>query len=80
VLEALDIPYAATMGDDQIRAKIVEHRLGHAVVMLKSVLGEDHPAPDTAWAITYLRARLADHPAVGYKTWEQRMAELDGGR
>ncbi len=24
----------------------------------------------------YLRARLAEHPATGYKTWAERMAEL----
>jgi hypothetical protein len=46
VREALAIPHAATVGDDEIRAKILEQRLGHVVVMLGSVLDDDragHP-------------------------------------
>jgi hypothetical protein len=77
VLEALDIPHAATVGDDEIRAKILEHRLGHTVVMLKSVLREEHPTPDIPWSVAYLRTRLAEHPAPGYKTWAARVAELE---
>ena len=76
-LEALDIPFAATVGDDEIRMKILEHRLGYTVVMLKSILREEYPTPDAAWSIEYLRDRLAEHPAVGYKTWDERVAELD---
>lgn len=51
--------------------------LGRAVVMLQSILDGDHPIPDAAWSVAYLRARLAEHPATGYKTWDERMAELD---
>ena len=76
VLQDLDISHAATVGDDAKRAKILEHRLGHAVVMLKGVLGEDATV-DVPWSVEYLRARLAEHPAEGYRTWQEAMAELD---
>ena len=83
VLEAVDIPHAATVGDQKTRDQILVERAGHTVVMLRSILCDEHP-PDIPWSVAYLRARLAEHPAVGYKTWEQRMAELDamkaGGR
>src|ERR1039458_2597656 len=79
IRETLDIPYAATVGDDEIRAKILDQRLGHVVAMLGDILGDD-PAPDVPWAVAYLRARLAEPPAEGYKTWDERMAELDAAR
>src|SRR5438093_9010023 len=60
VLEALDIPHAATVGDDETRTRILLERVGHTVVMLNSILLAEHPAPDAAWAIAYLRARLAE--------------------
>ena len=41
VREALDIPHAATVGDDETRAKILDERLGHTVVMLQGILGRD---------------------------------------
>jgi len=75
VLEALGIPYAATVGDDEIRAKILDERTGHAVVMLRGILGED-ATRDIPWSVAYLRERLAEHPATGYKTWDERIAEL----
>jgi hypothetical protein len=30
--------------------------------------------------VAYLRARLAEHPAQGYKTWDERTAELEAAR
>ena len=80
VLEALDIPHAATVGDDENRAKIMEHRVDHTVVMLNSILHEEHPAPDVAWSVAYLRARLAEYPATGYTTCAERVAELDAAK
>jgi hypothetical protein len=80
VLEALDIPHAATMGDQETRNKILLERAGHAVVMLRSVLDGEHPAPDAPWSVAYLRERLAEHPAANYKTWGERAAELDAAR
>lgn len=72
ILEALDIPYAACVGDDEIRAKILDERLGHTLVMLRDWLDPDHPgyADDhhRAWSLGYLREKLARHPATGYRT------------
>ena len=80
VLEALDIPHAATVGDEERRTAILVERAGHAVVMLRAILHEQHPAPDIAWSVAYLRDRLAEHPSVGYKTCEARLAELDAAK
>jgi hypothetical protein len=35
---------------------------------------------DVPWSVAYLRARLAEHPAEGYKTWDERMVELDAAK
>lgn len=78
VLEALDIPNAATVGGQEIRDKILVERAGHARLMLQTVLGQD--THDPQWAMAYLRERLAEHPATGYKTWDERMAELDAAK
>lgn len=71
--EAIDIPYPATVGDGRKRDEILGERVMHAVLMLRSVLAGDtgHVARDTA----YLRERLAEHPAKGYRTWDQAVAE-----
>ena len=79
VLEALDIPNAATVGDQEIRDAILVERVGHAVVMLRGILREE-AADDIGWAVDYLRTRLARHPASGYRTWDERMAELDAAK
>ena len=80
VLEALDIPHAATVGHEEIRNRVLLERVGHTVVMLSAILDGEHPAPGVPWSVAYLRARLAEHPAQGYKTWDERMAELDAAK
>jgi hypothetical protein len=47
--------------------------------MLDSVLREEGRG-DVAWHAAYLRERLAERQAEGYKTWDDRMAELDRAR
>jgi len=79
VREALDIPHAATVGDDVTRARILDQRLGHTVVMLQGILGRDADV-DIPWSIGYLRARLAKHPAEGYKTWPEAVAEMEAAK
>jgi hypothetical protein len=79
VRDALVIPYAATVGGEEIRDQILIHRLRHAVVFLERILDEDHPVPDLAWSIAYLRERLAEHPPVGYVTGEQAHQALARG-
>ena len=78
VLEALDIPHAATAGEQEVRDRIFMERAGHAVVMLQGILGGDTYGP--AWSVGYLRERLAEHLAPAYKTWAERMAELDAAK
>lgn len=75
VREALDVPHAATVGDQEIRDKILVERAGHALVMLQGILGGD--TSDPAWSVAYLREQLAKHPATGYRTWAERVAELE---
>jgi hypothetical protein len=79
VLEALDIPHAGTVGGQEVRDRILVERAGHAAVFLRGIFGED-PVTDLPWSIGYLRDRLAEHPAEAYKTWQQRMAELDAAK
>ena len=69
----------SSWGAQKIRDKILLERVGHAAVMLRGILGED-AHPDIPWSVAYLRARLAEHPAEGYKTWAERVAELERGR
>jgi hypothetical protein len=74
VREALDIPHAATVGDEETRTAILLERVRHTVVMLGSVLRED--PVHLPWHVAYLRDRLAEHPDTGYRTWDEAMADL----
>ena len=79
IREALNTPNGATVGDQQTRDAILLERAGHASVMLRGILGED-ATPDISRSVAYLRARLAEHPAEGYRTWNERMAEMDAAK
>jgi hypothetical protein len=79
VVEALSVPHAAAVGDDETRTKILLDRLGHMVVMLQGVLGENATV-DLPWSVAYLRGRLAERPAAGYRTWDEAMADLDAAK
>jgi hypothetical protein len=78
-LEALDIPCAATVGDGETRAVILAERADHAVAILRGILGED-ATTDVSWSVADLRSRLAQHPATGYRTWDEAMAGLDAAK
>ncbi|MEU8891155.1 hypothetical protein [Streptomyces sp. NPDC048442] len=67
VLEALDIPHPATVGDSEQHARVLADRAMHTVIALRAVL--DDPAPDVAWTTVYLREQLATVPPVGYRTY-----------
>jgi hypothetical protein len=77
VLEALDLPFAATVGHDETRQKLLTDRAMHAVIALRSVLGDDSTFADLA--VRHLRDRLTEHPAAGYVTTEQARARLAQG-
>lgn len=79
VREALDIPHAATVGDDETRAKILDERLGHTVAMLVGILDRD-PVRDIPWSVGYLREQLAKHPAEGYRTWDEAVAAMKASK
>lgn len=73
VLDAIDIPYGATAGDEEIRDEILGHRLMQLVVSLRTL--RDDPGRDAAWTLGYLREKLAEHPATGYRTWAEARQE-----
>lgn len=78
VREAIAIPHAATVGDQEVRDRLLVERAGHAKVMLDSIL--DCPWSDAMWDVQYLREILANFPVQGYKTWDERVAELNAIR
>jgi hypothetical protein len=77
VREAIDIPHAATLGDEARRAHVLAARVMRAVICLEALTGK-HADREVAGEVAYLRERLAEHPAEGYKTWDQAVAELRG--
>jgi hypothetical protein len=77
VLEALDIPHPATVGDGEVHDRILGDRVRHTVVFLRALLAdltEDFDRPE--WGLKYFREKLAEHPATGYRTWDEAVAEL----
>lgn len=68
VLDALDIPSPATVGDSEVHDRILLDRVMHAKVALEGVLQR---GDDPGWSADYLRARLAEKPPTGYRHWGQ---------
>ncbi|MGV9242179.1 hypothetical protein [Streptomyces sp. NPDC003710] len=66
LLEAIAIPYPATVGDGEVYSRVLEDRVMHARVALQGVLER---GDDPEWTANYLRERLAEKPATGYRTW-----------
>lgn len=66
VLEALDIPSPATVGDSEAHDRILSDRVMDARVALEGVM---HRGDEPGWSADYLRARLAEKPATGYRVW-----------
>lgn len=71
IREGIDIPHAATMGDEQTRDQILRRRIMHVSVALEVSLAQGAGVNRVTWSTAYLRERLADHPPVGYVTSEQ---------
>jgi hypothetical protein len=69
VLEALDIPHPATIGDTEAHDRTLNDRAMHTVIALQRVLEEDRDPLGVEWTTTYLRERLAEHPPTGYRAW-----------
>jgi hypothetical protein len=66
ILEALDIPSPATVGDGEVHDRILLNRVTDAKVALEGVLRR---GDDPGWSADYLRGRLAEKPADGYRAW-----------
>ncbi|MBT2391659.1 hypothetical protein J7E87_20025 [Streptomyces sp. ISL-1] len=79
VLEALDIPHPATIGDSEVHHRILADRAMHAVIALRSALG-NRALLDIEWTTEYLREQLVKHPATGYVTSDQTHAALAEGK
>ncbi|WJD99748.1 hypothetical protein [Streptomyces antimycoticus] len=68
VLEALDIPYPATVGDSEAHARVLTDRAMHAVIALHDILDEGVARHlGIEWTTAHLRKRLAEHPPTGYR-------------
>lgn len=78
VLEALDIPYAATVAHEKTRTRILADRVMSTVVVLRGMVTRERPA-DLPGDLEYLREQLAAYPAEGYVTDEQARARCDAG-
>lgn len=66
VLEAIDLPHPATVGDAETYRQILDRRAALAVTVARAALAE---APDSiGWNADYLRRKLAEYPATGYST------------
>ncbi|MET8803581.1 hypothetical protein [Streptomyces sp. NPDC004546] len=78
VLEAIDLPYPATVGWQEAHDKILNERVMHAKLTLRSVL--DNSSLGMDWDANYLREKLAQHPVQGYVTNEQASAALAEGK
>ena len=81
VLEALDIPHAASKGNGEIRAEILAERLLYTVVSLRSLAEGNfaHTAAPVAECMGWLREHLAEHPPTGYVTYEQAQERIKAG-
>lgn len=73
VLEAIDIPAPATVGDTAAHHALLADRALDAVVALQCVL---RARGDCAgWSADYLRARLAEKPPTTYRHWGEARTE-----
>ena len=73
VREAIDIPHPATVGDGERHGEVLARRAIVAVVLLQAAL--DGEAGSMAASAAWCREELAKHPATGYRTWNEAVAE-----
>jgi hypothetical protein len=76
LLEAIDIPSPATVGDSEAFSRLLEDRVLDAVVALHGALSDPVGGVDgMAWNTAYLRKQLAKKPPTTYRHFRA----LDGG-
>lgn len=73
VLEAIDIPFPATGADLDKFYALLDERTRLAVLTARGALAED-PA-DIAWNADYLRRKLTEHPATGYRPYNNEVSQ-----
>lgn len=73
VLEALTMPSPASLADRDVHDRILADRVVYVRIVLESALKN---ADDVDWAARYLRGRLAERPATGYRAVGE---SLEGG-
>ena len=78
VLDALDIPHAASAAHDEIRSRILHERVMHLVVILHNILRWNRVA-DLPADLAHLRSVLDEQPATGYVTDKQARARRAAG-
>lgn len=69
VLEAIELPHPATVGDAEVHGRVLSDRVMHLVIALQSIRDESR---DVDWALDYLRERLAEHPTDVYRAWGEQ--------
>lgn len=75
LLEALDIPLPATMGDDAAYQRLLADRAGQVAVSLRGLLKDDQAGDaDPAWEAVYLRKNIAKLP-ITYRAWDETKTE-----
>lgn len=84
VLEAIDIPYAATAGHEETRARILDGRIMQLKVSLQRIAeaadrGDRYVDETLTEGLAYLREQLAAHPAEGYVTDRQARERCEAG-
>jgi hypothetical protein len=71
LLEAIDIPSPATVGDGEAFSRLLEDRVLDAVVFLHGVLYEARqPEDGYDWDLAYLRKQLAKKPPTTYRHYQ----------
>jgi hypothetical protein len=73
VLGALDISHPATVGDGEVHDKILAERMMYTKLFLQNFL--DGGGSEPGWHLDYFRQKVAEHPATGYRTWGEAVAE-----
>lgn len=68
VVDALDVPAPATVGDESTYRRVVADRAMEACTAVRAALADDVPVPHRA---AYLRDRLAAQPVDGYQHWQE---------
>ncbi|GGS27915.1 hypothetical protein F2B00_00275 [Streptomyces parvus] len=65
VLDAIDLPHPATIGDTEAYRAVLDRRAALAVTTARAALAEN--PDDYGWNADHLRQRLTEYPATGYR-------------